>query len=206
MTLQEALDERLLSPLDLSTVFAVVFVANSLTPEADVVRGIAVENIGTEEVRSSYFSDINQNVKEYENLCDFHIRETMAASTALRQFIADWPEHVTLIGTNVETWLKPLCRSLDEEFELFKGRTYEVVDLGKFCTVTKEFQLNSNSRKLSVVLPTSRFNNKTGSLANLCAASGVYKNSFHSSVYAETRCQMLAEAVRRNLERELFSE
>lgn len=205
MTLQEAIELKYSEVFDPSQIFAVIFVANELRPEADVVRGIATENLGTAEVRSSFFSDIDQKTREYENLCDFHIRENLAASTALRQFVAAWPAHVILVGTNVEMWLKPLCKSLDEAFELFKGRTYEVVDLGRFCTAVREPQLSSG-KKLNWVLPTSRFNNKKGSLNNLCAMSNVYTTEFRNSIYAEKRCRMLAEALRRNLDRQLEEE
>lgn len=199
-TLRELIDENVGDLFDLNNVYAVVFVANAIKPDADVVRGVAVENVGTRERQAVYFSDINQDVKEYENLPDFLIQGNLTAKTALDRFVVKWPINLTLVGTNVNMWLKPLVRELGEKFEFLKGRNVDIVDLGQLMTVTKPFQVRPDAN-LSKALPPSKFSNRSGSLNALCTGIGVYRKDYPATVYAEARAQMLAEAVRRCLDK-----
>lgn len=202
--LQELIEDRFEGEFDPKRTFSLIFVANDLSADPSVVRGIVTENLGTYQRRASYFSDIDQKIREYENLPEFMVDQTLSAATALRRFVVEWPMTMTVIGTNVNTWLKPMLKALDEQFELLKGREVDVVDLGAFASVDVDTQVRSGD-KLSKVLPHSRFTSRSGSLANLGAKVDVYRTSYKLPVYAEVRAAMLAEATRRYLDKEIAS-
>ena len=202
MTLLETISTKFDGDFQLDSLYSLIFVTNEIKHEAEVVRGIVMENIGTHELRSAYFSDINQAVKEYENIADFRIQDQVNPKAALRNFIYPLPNKLTMVGSNVNMWLKPLLQSLEEYCELFKGREVDVVDLGAFATPTKTLQIHTGSL-LSKVLPPSKFNSKTGSLARLCASVDVARADFEEPIYAEARARMIAETVRKNFERYL---
>lgn len=199
----EVVDTNYEGGLSLDGVYSLALVTNTLEHSASVVRGITAENVVTKELSSSFFSDIDEKIKEYENLADYQINAEMSPATALRQFVQKWPQHVVLISTNTVSWLTPMLKALDEEFELFKGRTYEILELGRLATTTAEVQLKKGKR-LTDIFPQSRFNTRTGSLAKLAEMVGVTRAEFvGESIYANARARMLAEAFRRFMDRQL---
>ena len=201
----DAIDAKFEGELSFDGVYSLALVTNTLEHSASVVRGIAAENISTKELSSSFFSDIDDKIREYENLAEHQINTTMAPSTALRQFVQKWPTHVVLVSTNANSWLIPMLKALDEEFELLKGRTYEVLDLGRVATVTLETQLKSG-KQLSDIFPASKYNTRTGSLTKLADMVGVSRATFVSEpIYARARAMMLAETFRRLMDRQLMT-
>lgn len=205
-TLLEKLDECYDGELSLDNMFAAVVVANALEPNADVVRGLVTVNIGTDELQESYFSDINQKTKEYENLPEFKINAELPVGTAVRQFITEWPtEHVVLFGTNTEQWLRPVFEQLDERFEIFLGRDVEIIDVGRLASVKYPSGIRFGDA-LWKMLPTNRYQGRAGSLANLAGMVGVFRGQFRDSIYAASRAKMIAETVKRFFNKELESE
>lgn len=205
-TLLEKLDECFAGELSLDNMFAVVVVANALEPEEDVVRGLVTVNIGTDELQESYFSDINQKTKEFENLPEFKINTELPVGTAVRQFMTPWStEHTVLFGTNTEQWLRPVFEQLDERFDIFLGRDIEVVDVGRLASVKYASGIRSGDA-LWKMLPTNRYQGRSGSLTNLAGMVNVFRGQFRDSIYAVVRAKMIAEAVRRFLRKELESE
>lgn len=201
----DAIDSKFEGELSFDGVYSLALVTNTLEHSASVVRGIAAENIATKELSSSFFSDIDDKIKEYENLSDHQINSTLAPATALRQFVQKWPEHVVLVSTNANSWLIPMLRELDEEFELFKGRTYEVLDLGRVASTTLETQLKKG-KQLTDIFPASRFNTRTGSLSKLSDMVGVSRAMFlREPIYARARAMTIAESFRRFLDKELMT-
>jgi len=199
----EAIDSNFEGELNFDGVYSLALVTNTLEHSASVVRGIAAENISTKELSSSFFSDIDEKIREYENLAEYQINDALAPSTALRQFVQSWPEHVVLISTNTNSWLVPMLKALNEEFGMFKGRTYEVLDLGQVATTTSEAQLK-RGKTLTDVFPVSKFNTRTGSLHKLADMVGVSRATFvDEPIYARARARMLAEAFRRFMSKEL---
>jgi len=205
-TLLEKLDECYDGELSLDNMFAAVVVANALEPEEDVVRGLVTVNIGTDELQEAYFSDINQKTKEFENLPEFKINAELPVGTAVRQFMAPWPTtHTVLFGTNTEQWLRPVFEQLDERFDIFLGRDIEIVDVGRLVSVKYASGIRSGDA-LWKMLPTNRYQGRSGSLANLAGMANVFRGQFRDSIYAVVRAKMIAEAVRRFLYKELESE
>ena len=204
MTLLEAIDTYYEGELTLDNVYSLALVSNTLDHDPAVVRGIAIEHIPTKVVRASFFSDIDSKIREYENLADYQIQENLAPATALRQFVQPLPERLVFITTNAQSWLIPMLSALDKEFQLFKGRKYEVVDLGRIATVKESVQLRRGGSWDSV-LPPSRFNSRTGSLTNLADMVGVRRATFVSEpVFPRARAMMLAESFRRFLDKMLI--
>ena len=202
MLLLSELERKCETPPVWEEVFATIIVANSISTDPQEIRGIVTLCIGTNELRSSYFGDICQDVREYENLPEFKVNPNIGVRQGLQQFFDKMPENMTLLGTNVSGWLKPMLNAANEEFGLFKGHSVDFIDLGCFATPQKVTQIHQE-RDMRRALPQNRYNGRAGSLNRLGELVSVDSRQFKDAIHAERRARALAEILRRNLEREI---
>ena len=198
--LLDELVRRCENPINWDEIFATIVVTNSISTDPGEIRGLVTMCVGNNEIASTYFGDICQAVREYENLAQFHINERLDISNGLRQFIDKLPNNLVLIGTNVEGWLKPLLTKADEEYQLFDGRTVAYVDLGQFASINKATDILQGS-SLDKLLPQNKFRGRSGSLGKLASAFDL--PALRESIGAEKRAHTIVEVLRKHLEREL---
>ena len=188
------------NPIPWDSILATIVVTNSISTNPEEIRGLVVMGVGDGRTVSTYFSDICQAVREYENLPSFRINRELDVRTGLRQFVDKLPDNLILVGTNVEGWLKPLMKGADELYHLFDGRTVTYVDLGQFFSIDKTTDVTQGPT-LDKLLPQNKFRGKSGALGRL--ASMVDLPPIRETINAEKRAHMIVEILRKQLEREL---
>lgn len=62
--LLDELQRKCSQPIGWDSIFATIIVTNSISTDPEEIRGLVTMCIGNDEVRSTYFSDICQGVKE----------------------------------------------------------------------------------------------------------------------------------------------
>ena len=203
MTLSELLESAgARSPASL---YSVVFVTNELTPDASVVRGMVFCKVLSEDdegPRATFFGDIYADTKAYENLPDHRIDTSISPSTALRQHVRTLPNEVTFVSTNVQGWVEPLVRSLDDHFELFAGRSVDIVDLVQLVDVAHDKQIRHYT-DWSKALPPNRRAGPKASLGCLAYEQGISRRQYRSPIYAIVRAQMIADTAKVALSNEI---
>lgn len=198
--LLDELQRKCSQPIRWDSIFATIVVTNSISTDPEEIRGLVTMCIGNDELRSTYFADICQSVKEYENLPDFKINTQLSPAAGLRQFVDKMPDHVVLLGTNVDGWMKPLLKGADELYHLFDGRTVDYLDLGQVASIVRAPDVAQGDTFVSL-FPQNKYRGRAGSLARL--ASMVELPVLRESIGAEKRAHMISEILRKNLEREL---
>lgn len=202
MNLLAAIEEKCETPPDWDNVFATVAVTNSIATNPEEIRGLVTLSIGNNELHSTYFGEICQEVREYENLAEFKINTNVGVKQGLRQFISSWPNELVLVGTNVDGWLRPLMLEAGKTYELFGDHKITFLDLGRFASATRLDQIHPDMT-MAQVLPQNKFRGRAGALGRLADAVDVHQNSFSDAVNAEKRVRTIAAVLCKHLEREL---